>query len=290
VGIGWRQQDARRRGLAVVVLVRRKRPLDDLPRQQRVPASLDASALGLGRDLPTDVRAVGEGRLEALVSVERPAHPGFNVGNVDEGSGTIACLLRARDSGALVALSCSHVIGRSGQGAPDEVVLVPSRDEADDQGVLAQAPIGELVRALPLGRSFADGATNVDAAIFRPDAASDLSATVALLGVQPHAVCPAVSVGMKVRKVGSTTGLTFGEVTMIHKTIGLGYPTADGGTTTIWFSDAIGISQFTRPGDSGALVLDDAGRAVGLHIGSTDDSSICLPMPRVLDALGCDLA
>jgi hypothetical protein len=290
VAVGPKHTAGRRAGLAVVVLVRRKLVGRKLRPGQRVPRTLDARSLGMGKALPTDVRAVGVGRLESLFSAERPAHPGFNVGNELEGSGTITCLLRARTGGALLALSCTHVIGRFGDAGAGEVVMVPSRDEAEGMGVLGRAPIGVLERVLPLGRSFADGLGNVDAATFRPGRPADVDAALALVGVRPTGVCDDVSVGMKVHKVGATSGLTFGEVTAIHATIGLGYPTPSGGMATVWFSDAIGISQFTRPGDSGALVLDEQDRAVGLHIGSLDDSSICLPIQRVLDALDCDLA
>jgi hypothetical protein len=55
------------------------------------------------------------------------------------------------------------------------------------------------------------------------------------------------------------------------------------------FPDVIGVSRFTDAGDSGALVLDEEGAAVGQHFGSFDGMSVCMPIQRVLDAVGCEL-
>jgi hypothetical protein len=46
------------------------------------------------------------------------------------------------------------------------------------------------------------------------------------------------------------------------------------------FADQIGISTISDEGDSGALVLDEAAAAAGLHIGSYNGTSICTPIRR----------
>jgi hypothetical protein len=267
------------------VLVRRKMPRGRLDRRHRVPDSVDAP--GLGRVL-TDVRAVGSGRTQALVSAARPAQPGFNTGHELGGSGTLGLVARDRLTGGAVGISCGHVIARYGRAAPGDLVLVPSLREARDQDVVAEAPLGTLLAVSLVGTGFDDGPTNVDAASFVPDAASDLSDVVAVLGQRPNGIRARVPLDLPVRKVGFMTELTFGEVQATEMVIGLSFP-LPGGARTVWFADQVGVSTFTADGDSGALVMDEDGAAVGLHIGRVDGLSVCTPIGRVLDALDCDL-
>lgn len=267
------------------VLVRRKVPRGRLDRRHRVPDHVEAP--GLGRVL-TDVRAVGRGRTQALVSVRRPARPGFNTGHELGGSGTLGLVARDRLTGGAVGISCGHVIARYGRATPGDLVLVPSLREARDQDVVGQAPLGTLLAVSLVGTTFEDGLTNVDAASFAPDDPADLSGALAVLGRAPAGVRARVPLDLPVHKVGFMTELTFGEVQATDMVIGLSFP-LPGGARTIWFADQVGVSTFTADGDSGALVMDEDGAAVGLHIGSVDGLSVCTPIARVLDALGCDL-
>lgn len=274
--------------LAIQVLVRRK-IARGLARRLVVPRELDGGAAGIRGRVLTDVREVGRGRLEVLVSADVPTQPGFNIGGASSGSGTITCAVRPRGGGERLGLSCGHVIARFGQATPGDPVLLPSTDKAVSLGLPAAAPFGRLVSVLPIGFDDADAASNVDAATFRPARAGDLQASIAVLGARPRSVRTEVPMGLAVRKVGYATELTFGAVQALHVVAVLPYPGPDGARSDAVFADQIGVSSFTQPGDSGALVLDEAGAAVGMHIGGFDGMSICTPMARVLEAVGCRL-
>lgn len=278
-------------GASLQVLVREKRPKSKLRPGQQVPPEIEGGSVGIDRPVPTDVREVGMGRLDVLVSATRPALAGYNIGGKYAGSGTLTCAVADRVTGARLGLSCGHVVARYGQASPGERVLLPSYAEAQANGLLPKARFGSLVRVLPVGSQDSDAAKNVDAATFLPDSPADLEDEVALLGVAPAGVRTDVPLDLPVRKVGYATELTWGTVQALHVLAYLPYGTAPGGKKKYaLFADQIGVSHFTMPGDSGSLVLDKDNRAVGLHIGGFEGMSLCTRMKMVLDAVGCDLA
>lgn len=275
--------------LAIQVLVRAKRSKSSVSSHERIPEDISLADLGMSGRLPTDVRQVHVARLETLVSDMRPTLPGFNIGHRGSGSGTLGCAVRSLDTGERLGLSCAHVIANSGRSAPGERVLVPSLEQARANGMLENALFGRLVMVNPLSYDFEKASTNVDAATVRPDSPEELDNELALLGVRPSGVRADAPIGLPVRKVGFATELTFGTVLARHTILGLPYPDVSGRLRTIWFTDLLGITPFTQPGDSGSLVLDLQGEAVGLHMGSSETMSICMPIQRVLDSVRCTL-
>jgi hypothetical protein len=277
------------RSPALQVLVREKLAKKRVQPRHRIPEEVEGHPVGIKGRVPTDVRAVGEGRLEVLVSADRPIRPGYNVGGERTGSGTLTCAVRSRNGGARLGLSCGHVLARFGSAAPGERVLAPSYENivANDY---PQIPLGTLVAVLPIGFADSDATRNVDAATFLPDSQQELEDALAILGVRPEIVRPDIPLGLPVRKVGYATELTVGVIQALHVLVTLTYPRSGKGVGDALFADQIGVSSFTQEGDSGALVVDDAGSAVGMHFASFEGMSICTPMSKVLGAVGCDLA
>jgi hypothetical protein len=275
--------------LALQVLVTKKRARGRIPDRFRIPPFIEAQATGLPSRIHTDVRAVGRGRLHTLVSDVRPARPGFNVGGRRSGSGTLTCVVSDRGTGALLGLSCRHVLAPQATPAPGDSVLYPSFASAQEDNLLPLAPIGQLQTLAPLGP---DALQNVDAATFAPGQSTDLDATIAVINVRPTATRDEsrISVGLPVQKVGYASELTVGTVQAVALMVTFSYPQPGGGETEVMFADQIGITTFAEPGDSGALVFDENFAAVGMHFGSFDGMSVCTPMQRVLDAVQCDLA
>jgi hypothetical protein len=271
--------------LCVQVLVRRKFATHKLAPKHRVPLTLESPAFK--RAPRTDIRAVGDLRLDSLVTEKRPAHPGFDIGNEVGESGTIGCVV-VDQQGNRRGLSCAHVLAPDGQAdvgaAFGSVVLCPSLPSAQALGVLAEAPIGTLVRVLAPSFDPNDADTNLDVALFAPNDPASLSAIVADVDVKPTGINDNVAHGTKVHKVGAFSAETWGAVQGIELLTKIPY-----GNDIALFSKHIVISAFAQPGDSGALVLDEQNRAVGIHIGSAQGMSICTPIRRILDALQCRL-
>jgi len=274
---------------ALQILVRNKHPLHRLDRRQRIPKSIEVTAVGLEGEVLTDVREVGRSRFHALSSSARPEQPGFNVGNEQGGSGTLCCVVTSQSpSGLRLGLSCAHVIGRYGRAHAGEVVMMPARPDAQALDELADAPIGRLVTIASPGFAISDAPANVDAATFKPKSASSLDARIALLGIRPGPIRDAIPLGLEVQKVGYASELTTGIVQALHVLASFPMPT-DQSQRTVWFAEQIGISQFATDGDSGSLVLDKTGRSIGMHIGGFQNMSLCTPIRRVLKSVQCDL-
>jgi len=198
--------------------------------------------------------------------------------------------VKDRITGKHCGLSCAHVLapkGTSSIGARvGAVIYCPSVGSAEDLDVLDEAPIGRLVRVAPLSFGDGDPTMNVDAALFETDTPGLLDARVAQLGSIPKGINTRPSVGLRVRKVGAISEQTHGRVQALALCAKVPYGRSKWAT----FVDQIGITSFTRPGDSGSLVVDEDRRAVGIHFASFDGMSLCTPMRRVLDALDCTLA
>jgi hypothetical protein len=95
-------------------------------------------------------------------------------------------------------------------------------------------------------------------------------------------------VGQTVRKVGRTTGLTLGTVTNVHVTTQLALP--DGIRT---FSELIAVrgaknGPFSLAGDSGAPVVDQQNRLIGMvYAGNPRDNlTLVMPIGPILQMLG----
>jgi hypothetical protein len=274
--------------LSIQVLVRTKRPRSRVPAHQLIPGSIALTGLGRGR-LPTDVREVGKPGLDVLVSDMRPARPGFNISHRSGGSGTLGCVVRSLDTGERLGLSCGHVIARSGRASRGDPVFVPSLEEAQANDLLDSAPFGVLESVGQISFDLERAATNVDAATVRPNTPTALDNRLALLDVRPSGVLQDAPIGLPVQKVGFVSEKTFGAVIAQHAILGLPFVDEGGRTRTVWFTDLLGVTSFTQPGDSGALVMDLQGQAVGLHMASAEGMSVCAPIQRVLDSMRCTL-
>ena len=58
----------------------------------------------------------------------------------------------------------------------------------------------------------------------------------------------------------------------------------------VGFVDQVLCTRYTKPGDSGSLVLDkESGKAVGLHFAGANGGSVFSPIDDVLEALGVTL-
>jgi hypothetical protein len=289
LGVGAKITKGARGERALQVFVRRKRLDSAVNTLVPIPDHVDGRPLGFKGSLPTDVCGVGDPRSQSLVVVARPALPGYDIGDQSGVSGTIGCAVRDRTTNAVLGLSCAHVLATGGP-APGGLIYVPSFDEAQDMGVVGEAEIGTVTAVANIGFATEDAARNVDAATFAPTEPNSFAASIATLGKKPSGVRTVVTLGLNVRKVGAASGDTHGVVQTIDASVKMMVPDATGSTNEALFIDQIGITSFTQDGDSGALVLDHLFRAVGLHFWAADGISVCQPIQRVLDALGCDLA
>ena len=217
----------------------------------------------------------------------RPLEPGQQVGMADKGFvGTLGCFAWDAD-GNLGVVSNAHVLADSGLAQIDHPFGQPyGTNPADRVGVLTRW-------LLP-----APGVPGIaDAAFARLDNTTALRGYSGALGgpIRGARAVAGSDLGREVVKGGRTTGASLGKITVVELDgVPVGYPQG-----TLVFNDAIEItggpnSDFSAPGDSGSMILDRDGWAIGLlwagGISGGIDHTYACPLKRTLDALGVTLA
>ena len=282
VGIGISEKVSGGKATGIIALtfyVERKKSKAKLSAAEMVPPEVPATAMN--PTIITDVKAIG--RLRPQLNARRkPFQPGNSIGHVDATAGTLGAVVSR--NGELYILSNSHVLALAGTAKRGDEIVYPG---VFDGGALT----ADLVAKLARFKKFTRGAAfvnRVDCAIAKPTAErlGDLLAEIRGLGLPAHRTIKPVR-GMKVVKVGRTTGKTTGKIQDVHFRFTLDY---EGSVGEVGFTDQVLCTRYTDDGDSGSLVLDKASkRAVGLHFAGAEGGSVFSPIDDVLKALGCKL-
>jgi len=216
-------------------------------------ADLDVSFVGRVQPLQDSVST------DTLRKVCRPLVIGCSIGHVAATAGTLGMIARHRKTGRTVLVSNSHVLAQAGEAKLGDPITQPGRVD----GGTAVNHVAALLDFVPLKTR---GSNQVDGAIAVVDEAIGLTPG-SVPGVGPLLPPPTEPLvpGEKVFKVGRTTGLTEGEVTVTE----LDDLAVDYDIGTVVFDDQVEIKgkpgkPFSGPGDSGSLVLDASHRPIAL--------------------------
>jgi hypothetical protein len=227
---------------------------------------------------------------------------GFNLTFNGCAAGTIGCRLVGED-GTLYALSNNHVFADENDAPIGDPILQPA--PADDDLAINCAPntnnaIGRLEAFIPI--DFSAGNVNfVDAAVAVVTAGTLGRSTPEGAYGTPNRSTVQPALGMKVQKMGRTTGFTSSRVTAINATSLVGYTNGlalfidqieftkpliiDDGSDIIVVFD-----EFGAGGDSGSLIVSTGGKnPVGLLFAGSLFLVLGNPIDNVLDALSNQL-
>jgi len=278
VGISEKISNERRTGkLALTFYVEKKVDLKKLRADQAIPPTIAESISGTTA-IPTDVVVIGKLRLEANpLFTNKPLQPGFSIGHKDITAGTFGAVVT--DGKDLYILSNSHVLAKSGKGKKGDAIIYPGKFDGGKLPKDVVAILHDFAAFTPGG----DFVNHVDCAIAKPTEAglAILQAEITQLGL-PKGTTKAVR-GMKIVKVGRTTGKTIGEVKDVHFRTQLNY---EFGVGKIGFMEQVFCTRYSEGGDSGSLILDSATmRAVGLHFAGAEGGSVFNPIDKVLESL-----
>ncbi|HKQ03768.1 MAG TPA: hypothetical protein VJ464_01450 [Blastocatellia bacterium] len=286
VGISEKVSAGRPTGnLAITFYVERKIAKNKLKGDEVIPPALPEVISG-PQAIPTDVIVIGRPQLEvqdlASPLVKRtPIQPGFSIGHVKVTAGTLGAIVKQGDQ--LMLLSNCHVLANSGKARKGDKILYPGDA---DEGRLPDDLVGELADFVKF-KTGGDFVNRVDCAVAIPLPArlAEVVAEIKGLGIPKGVIKP--KRGMKVTKVGRTTGKSTGTIKDVNFRMTLNYP----GVGEVGFLDQVFCSRYTNNGDSGSIVIDNAsGKAVGLHFAGYPDQdgvkgSVFNPIDAVLDAL-----
>ncbi|HTD80776.1 MAG TPA: hypothetical protein VK723_01370, partial [Thermoplasmata archaeon] len=284
---------------AVIVFVEKKVPEPQLKRKDMIPKTLD--------EVKTDV--IESGRLKAQAAMAggktrtdrwRPAPGGVSVGHIRITAGTLGGVVRRQ--GRRVVLSNNHVLAASNAARIGDPILQPgpadsgTRDDAIatlerfveirfEDTMAGGWSLGRWLRRLAerlgLRPAAAPPRNFVDAAIAKP-IRDDLVAD-SILELERTPGIAEAGVGTTVRKSGRTTGVTEGKIVATDATVEVDY---DRYVAT--FTDQLVAGPMSQGGDSGSLLLDDHGRAVGLLFAGSDRTTVFNRASRVAEALGIE--
>jgi hypothetical protein len=214
----------------------------------------------------------------------RPVPIGVSIGHTDITAGTLGC--RVSRGCHKYVLSNAHVLANENVGLPGDTILQPG---PIDGGTVPDDYIAYLSESVPILFGGADN--KVDAAIAATDAADVAMETRPNGYGPPRSVTTEPTIGMTVQKFGRTTAITHGYIDMIDVEIDVGYSGGVAHFIQQIVIKSVDTSLFSRPGDSGSLIVGDGGthdrKAVGLLFASTTDNvyTIANPIDEVLKAL-----
>lgn len=280
MGIAEKITKGKRTGkLALTFYVERKISPKKLLASEAVPPTVP-EALSGPTAIPTDVIVLGKMRPE-INATKKPLQPGNSIGHETIGStGTLGAVVTK--GGAFHVLSNSHVLALSGLAKKGDAIIYPG--DADG-GEMPK----NLVAKLSGFKKFkgSDFVNRVDCAIAKltDERLADLVSEIKGLSFPKGTIKPVR--GMKVTKVGRTTGRTSGKIRDVNFRFVLDY---EGDIGEVGFTEQVLCTRYTDRGDSGSLVIDKAtGRAVGLHFAGAEGGSVFSPIDEVLKTLGCKL-
>jgi hypothetical protein len=296
--------------LSVVCLVEKKLPKGKLSERDVIPETI--------KEIPTDVIEVGKIRALQADNQERhrPCPMGTSGGHYLITAGTNGELLKDRSTGKICIGTNNHVAANSNEAETGDAYLQPG---PYDGGKIPEDVIGQLFKFIPIEfldspslcsfARFFSSLYNIPAQLLgrktrlRPvlaypennlvDAAmvevnsDDILAKILDIGI-PKGIREA-ELDMLVQKSGRTTSHTVdGLITGIDATIG---PISYGTGKSAYFRDQIVISKegFSAGGDSGSLILDMEGYAVGKLFAGSENTTIANNIQNYLDLLDAEL-
>ncbi len=225
----------------------------------------------------------------------------------DQSAGTLGALVRLADN-LVYGLTNNHVSALCSHVEINTPILAPGVADVRANGI-NPFTLGFHKRALEMHHGTVGNiniAQNTDAAIFLIRNTDDVSSMQGNSYDTPVTIADPME-GMRVAKVGRTTGATRGQIVSRElRPVGVNYHAPRHGFTSLmWFGSVFTIhgagSEFSLAGDSGSLVvqLDDANRpiaAVGLIFAGGPDSSapggaksLMIPLRPILETLGATL-
>ena len=175
-------------------------------------------------------------------------------------------------------LSNSHVLANCGKAKLGVKIIYPG--DADREGAKAQA-VGVLSDFIAFNKT-EDFVNHVDAALAEIDRDFLEKLDFSIFRAKTPLATTEPVRGMKIVKRGRTSGDTEGTVKDVHFSALIPYP----GLGKIGFIDQVFCTQYSKPGDSGSIVVDKAtGKIVGLHFAGSADGSIFSSISEVVKAL-----
>ncbi len=224
-------------------------------------------------------------------------------------AGTLTALAKDK-AGQLLGISCNHVTGGCNTASVGTPIVSPGIQDVSPEnfeivGIGLHDSTGPMSQGLP---QVFDISENCDIAFFE---VSELAPVCSQQGEGEGSYdtpkeFAEISVDLKVKKWGRSTGLTHGEITKLvvepesidyNVTSYYGPSSSQTFRGTVYYPsiyevESLSVSPFSAGGDSGSLVVSDvdgAEKIVGILIGGNNSKSYVLPIRDILRKRGIGL-
>lgn len=310
-GVGYKSVQGKKTDeLSIICSVATKQSKQSLSKQDLLPSTVQG--------IPVDVTATGVIYAQQPPTGKfRPAPGGVSVGHFLITAGTLGIWVRKNNK--YYMLSNNHVLANSNDGSVGDPILQPGpydggTNPADQIATLSEfvqiqfegggggsgcpiaklfasvlngaaAVVGSSTRLTPtLVSSSAQAANNlVDCAIAEPLNQNDVRNEILNIGAVTETA--EATLGMSIKKMGRTTGLTTGSILQIDVTSSVSYGT---GKTAV-FVDQLMAGAISQGGDSGSAVLSADNKLVGLLFAGSTSTTIINRIQNVFSALNISL-
>jgi hypothetical protein len=233
-----------------------------------------------------DIRITGPivvGEPAEAVSPDHRLRIGASVSHHLRGAGTLGFFARRLSDGVVGIVSNNHVLALCDRGRENDEIVHPG---AFDHGVRSDNVIAYLARGYP---KLDVGKPIVDCAFARLRDGIPYDPITIAEGLKLNPAPVILREQRDVIKCGRTTGLTHGRITAIA----LDNVDIDYGFSVVLLNQQIeiepaGDTPFSKPGDSGSLVVNPEGHPVGLSFAGTRNCQISYAnsIENVLRSLG----
>jgi hypothetical protein len=278
--IAYRTKNGRKTGeLVLKVYVDRKLPAAEV--RHLIPAEVRLSPRH--KPVRTDVEGVGAFTRQANLGRFRPALPGSGLSLLHGHAGTFGCLVRKKDDpGRLFILGSAHVLAEGNPPIGSEIYQPATRE------LTAPSPddiVARLSEVYP-SEATADGFPNLaEAAIAEVVSPALVSSAMIHWGV-PKGTKFFLQIGDVVKMTGYQTNAAQSKIESAD------FCRADiiDGKRYGYRELVICESPMSQPGDSGAAVLSEDDKVVGILLGSFENKSVFSRIRPILEAFDADLA
>ena len=240
--------------------------------QDLVPSQIDG--------IPTDVIEVGLiTKQNSYKTKVRPLQPGFSCGHGLSTAGTIGGIFLDKN-GKPVILSNNHVIANENNAAVGDIIYQPGPADMPKNRSNIIGNLHKFVKIKSHNNLQDSAIAYLDQSLILSDSIYDIYPGInqRLQGFS-HA-----QVGQMVQKCGRTTGYTTGRVVGLNASFSIQY---DFGMAR--FNKCLVLSAMSKGGDSGSIIQDMQGNAVGLLFAGSDRVTIANPIDIVQRHYGLQL-
>jgi hypothetical protein len=301
VGVGAKQVGGRRtEEVAIAVFVERKRPLSEVPENERIPQEIEGVKTDvIEMPVPQTIQVAGEpfGTKREDTGKYRPLRGGTQCERDGRGKGTLGCMFTVpSDPKTVLAATCHHVIYDQCSDKPNKEEIGQAEGATSSCGCCTQI-IGTVLIAVCN--------SEVDAALIKLNAGEEWLAEVQEIGpigathfvetaeANPPNTYPVQKRGRTTRRTGGVISHT-GTSGMINNPVGGLHRKYSNGMLIEPNPDpahpGVGVN-FARGGDSGAAVQNESGYIVGILFGATgatattNGTGLAFPIKDLIDTI-----